>query len=509
MIKHLMIKIMNEGMLTMKKLFALMLALAMMLTVVCAFAEGDGGEGGGETGQTTTSTNSTPSITIIPTSDEAETQSDTTTYTWYRILDANIGTDPISTDASQNGGAVSYHTDSAEKADALERTGLFTFDAGDGLWYAKLVNPSTSGAQMAEGLAQISATDLSLFPSGTFAQNPEKGQAESGDLAPGYYYIVSTAGKEAVVQTLTAVTIEEKNAYPTITKEVDENDENAQIGDEITYTIKVKIPSTANDKIVLTDTMSAGLSYKSIDSVKMNGTDVAAGANTYSVIPADDNDGFTLTFTKTFVTSAAGEADSSTKETEIEITYTAVLDKDAQTENPETNQVILDYGDHYTTKPKTAEVKTYEFKFDKIDGNEEEKVLLPGAEFNFMLNGEPMDLIEVKPGEEYRIALPNEENRTKTITTTGKTIRIYGLDSDVHAYSLQETKAAAGGYNIMPEAVPVKAGANGFESKDIKNFKGQVLPSTGGSGTTIFYVIGGLLIIGAAVVLVARRKAQE
>ena len=43
----------------------------------------------------------------------------------------------------------------------------------------------------------------------------------------------------------------------------------------------------------------------------------------------------------------------------------------------------------------------------------------------------------------------------------------------------------------------------------IKNPKGTELPSTGGIGTTIFYILGGLLVIGAAVILIARRKAQD
>ncbi len=44
---------------------------------------------------------------------------------------------------------------------------------------------------------------------------------------------------------------------------------------------------------------------------------------------------------------------------------------------------------------------------------------------------------------------------------------------------------------------------------EVPNNKGTLLPSTGGIGTTIFYVLGGLLVVGAAVILVARRKAHE
>lgn len=502
---------MNEGMLTMKKLFALMLALALMVTVVCAFAEGDGGDTGG--GQTTTGTASTPSITIKTTSKDGEAAVDTTQYTYYRILEADIGTDPQINDVYQSGGAVSYHTDSQAKADALAaatipgtETKVFkvTRVGESSRWYVELIDPDISGAQLA---AAIGTMNLSIFPSATFSQTEVAGTATSGTVAPGYYYVTSTAGKNVAVQTLTAVEIKEKNEFPTITKEVDEEDEDAQIGDEITFTIKVKVPSTANDEIVLTDTMSAGLRFKSIDSMKMggsNGTDV--GASNYTV--ATTTDGFTLTLPAALVADAAAAAENeSTKVTEIEIICTAVLDGDAQTENPETNSVTLDYGEHYTTKPKTAEVKTYDFKFNKIDGNTKDQ--LAGAEFQFLLSGSPMKLIEVEAGKEYRIAMPDEEGTTETITTIGETVRIYGLDIDVQAYSLQETKAPTGGYKILKDAVPVKASGDSFGEIDVENNEGTVLPSTGGSGTTIFYVIGGLLIIGAGIVLVARRKVHE
>jgi len=499
MIKHLMIKIMNEGMLTMKKLFALMLALALMLTVVCAFAENEGGEG------QTTATTSTPSITITTTSKAAEAAVDTTSYTWYRILEADIGKDPTINDVYQSGGSVSYHTDTQAKATALQGTGLFkvTRVGETNRWYVELNDPNTTGAQIAAALSEL---DLSIFPHDTFEQEAVAGTATSGPVDPGYYYVESTAGKNVAVQTLTAVTIVEKNEFPTVEKKVDETDENAQIGDEIMFTIKVKIPSTANDEIKLTDTMTDGLSYKSIDSVKMGGTDV--GESAYSVEPAADNSSFVLTLPKALVEEAATAAESeSTKVTEVEIVCTAVLNGDAQTDTPEKNQVVLDYGEHYTTKPKEAEVKTYEFKFNKVDGTTGDQ--LAGAEFQFLMNGTPMKLIEVEAGKEYRIAMPDETGTTETITTIGETVRIYGLDTDVQAYSLQETKAPTGGYTILKDPTPVKASDGSFGEIDVENNEGTVLPSTGGSGTMIFYVIGGLLIIGAAVVLVARRKAQE
>ena len=511
---------MNEGMLTMKKLFALMLALAMMLTVVCAFAENAGGEGGqGQgTGETTNppASNSTPSITIKTTSKTAEAERDETAYTWYRILDADIGNDPSINDVYQSGGRVSYHVETVARANIIGSikipgtdTNMFklTQISSTDTYSVELTNPdNTTGAQIAEALGTI---DLTQFPSGTFSQEEVAGTATSGTVAPGYYYIKSTAGKNVALQTLTAVTITEKNEFPTVTKEVPEKekDRNAQIGDEITFNMTVTVPVTANDKIVLNDTMTAGLSYKEITSIKI-GEELVDAAN-YTVTPAEGNSGFTLTLPKELVISWTAEADSGTNKTEVDIVYKATLNGAAKTDPAEKNTVVLKYGDNYDTIPKEATVKTYDVEFDKVDGSNGNP--LAGAEFNLKLNGTVVPVIEVVAGKEYRIAMPNEEGATPTIQTIGETVRIYGLDIDVNTYSLQETKAPTGGYNILKDATPIRVNEEGtaFTPLTIENNEGAVLPSTGGSGTMIFYVVGGLLIIGAAIVLVARRKAHE
>ena len=46
-------------------------------------------------------------------------------------------------------------------------------------------------------------------------------------------------------------------------------------------------------------------------------------------------------------------------------------------------------------------------------------------------------------------------------------------------------------------------------TKNIENNKGSVLPSTGGMGTTIFYVVGGILVVGAAVLLISKRRMND
>ena len=86
---------------------------------------------------------------------------------------------------------------------------------------------------------------------------------------------------------------------------------------------------------------------------------------------------------------------------------------------------------------------------------------------------------------------------------------------------------APDGYNLLAEPISVTitwtapetgetectwtaTGANivapGIAQLEIENNTGTVLPSTGGIGTTIFYVIGGILVIGAAILLVTKKR---
>ena len=60
------------------------------------------------------------------------------------------------------------------------------------------------------------------------------------------------------------------------------------------------------------------------------------------------------------------------------------------------------------------------------------------------------------------------------------------------------------------EAAPAPGDVNsGIVSTTVKNNKGSVLPSTGGIGTTIFYVCGGIIVAAAAVLLIAKLRKRE
>ena len=125
----------------------------------------------------------------------------------------------------------------------------------------------------------------------------------------------------------------------------------------------------------------------------------------------------------------------------------------------------------------------------------------------------------------YRVATADDTN-TVTVTEittddTGK-FTIRGLDSGT--YYLTETATPAG-YNQLSGPIEVVISDTGavkykmsgdteyteFEETaepiiPVENKAGSLLPSTGGMGTTIFYVVGSILLIGAAVLLVTKKR---
>ena len=115
------------------------------------------------------------------------------------------------------------------------------------------------------------------------------------------------------------------------------------------------------------------------------------------------------------------------------------------------------------------------------------------------------------------------------LTTVSGKIDVYGLDAG--SYTLLEIEAPDG-YNKLVEGVHFTVSATIDESNDIisamtgttnqgsitfdpttatveltiPNFKGDVLPSTGGMGTTMFYLAGSVMAVGAAVLLITKKR---
>lgn len=94
----------------------------------------------------------------------------------------------------------------------------------------------------------------------------------------------------------------------------------------------------------------------------------------------------------------------------------------------------------------------------------------------------------------------------KIVTLATGNITIEGVDSD--KYYLEETDAPLG-YNKLTERVEVVVDANNNFVSEIANLSGNMLPSTGGIGTTIFYVVGGLLVVGAGILLITKKRISK
>lgn len=338
------------------------------------------------------------------------------------------------------------------------------------------------------------------------------------DLELGYYLVDSSLGTLCSLDTTNPnVTIKEKNEEPTNVKTVEE-DSNGKYGEEndadIGQTVNFKSTITAQDgaqNYVFHDKMSTGLTYGSVTGITLNGNTVEEGNYEVKTAELGDECTFHVIFTQTFCdTLKAGD--------EIVISYTATVNENAVIGgegNP--NESKLSYGEEGKTETTPSITKTYTWEFNvyKYTTKDGKKVSLEGAEFILYktVNGNNQ-YAQITNGK-ITGWTEDEAKATKLISNSEGKIEIDGLDSD--SYYLKETKAP-NGYNLLKDPVTVTIDENGKVNKneegagltnntvEVENQSGSELPSTGGMGTTIFYVLGGILVLGAAVLLITRRR---
>ena len=388
---------------------------------------------------------------------------DATQYTYYQILKASI---------SEDGEKVAYYVEDEAQATALEGTGVFTVTKVVGAWTVELVEGKT-GEDIAAALDGIkdSFTASAPFKAG-----------EKQDVAPGYYLVTSSLGTKVVVKTFKDEKINEKNEFPAITKSVDPK--TAAIGDTVTFTVEVTIPATASAKdIVITDTADAGLTLDTVVTV--------AGA-----------EGFTSTTIASGKITIPGETVAKNAGKKVTLTYTATVNADIITDataavNSAKNTVVLKYAD-FTSKEATATVSTYAVKVKKTDGETE----LTGAQFTLWDAAEGGNQITVsKQSDGVYYVDPEGSDVIEAGTAT-----IVGLDAT--AYYFQEDVAPTG-YNKL--AAREAANVSGEDVTEVKvvNKAGVELPETGAFGTTMFYVVGVLAILGAGVFMVTNKRIAK
>lgn len=471
------------------RILALLLALVLTLGLsVTAFAE-----------EATTPNNGTITINNAVSGQ---------TYTIYKILDLES--------YNETDKAYAYKATAEWKAFLESATTYVKVDEQDYVtWVA--------GADAAEfaKLAQAYAAEKKLVGEGT--KKAGSTTVAFDNLPLGYYLVDSTLGTLCSLNTTKPnVTINEKNAEPTNEKTVEEDStgnygktNDADIGQTVNFKSTITAQPGAQN-YVFHDKMSEGLTYIGVTSVTLNNNTVDTEYYKVKTTGLKDTDcTFEVEFTQDF-------CDGLKADDQIVISYTATLNENAvigSDGNP--NQSWINYGEEGKFESTPSETKTYTWSFDvfKYHVVGEEKKALAGAKFTLSKdeNGTtPITLVKVedKEGNVYRVAKTGETGVTEITTDATGRFTIEGLDSDT--YYLTET-AAPSGYNKLAKALKVVIGEKGALTVDgsaaneveVENKSGTELPSTGGMGTTIFYVLGGILAVGAVILLVTKKRVER
>ena len=238
--------------------------------------------------------------------------------------------------------------------------------------------------------------------------------------------------------------------------------------------------------------MTDGLTYQNDAKVYFGDTEVEAGENTFTL--TNNETGFEIVFAPAYVAGLDNEA-------VVTVKYSAVInDKAAIDTDTNTNTATLKYSEQSQTD--TVKLETYDFVVKKTDGTD----FLEGAEFKLYDAETGGNEITLKKDDTGYVKDASGDANIAVDSANGVNVR--GLAPGT--YYLEEV-VVPDGYNKLSarEAVTITSGQTAAVEITIENQAGAELPSTGGMGTTIFYVIGGLLIIGAGIVLVARRKAHD
>ena len=495
-----------------RKLASLLLALVMVFALATtAFAQEVTGTGGNG------------SITI---SNAAKGE----TYTIYKLFNATVNAD---------GSSIAYTGDIPES--------LKTYFTPDANGYISATQDATDGENMSEGLKAALKT-WTKTATETASAESDGSALNFKELAYGYYVVTTTQGDMliSVDSTMPNATIVDKNSSTPkdLTKTASKDD--VSIGDTVTYTVRFK---TSNY-------YGRGADAKKIVFYTIEDTlpDFLTSVNVTSIIVDDDGNDTTTGDQKTVTAQFTNKKividwyDEAKNQflydngATITIAYTAVVTEKAAIDgNGNTNKVTVTWTTEEGNEPgpdKLEEKKTiytYAIALKKVS---DKGVNLPNAVFEFPF------YVKSTPAADgaYIYAGTNPgENLTNQITTPDSgVIVVKGVKTGT--YEIKEVTAPAG-YNKLLAPVTVEAVKTGettthitvYLDKDgnvvdesakvtevkvdintiaataivVVNKAGTELPSTGGMGTTIFYVLGAVLVVGAGVLLITKKRMSD
>ena len=332
------------------------------------------------------------------------------------------------------------------------------------------------------------------------------------------------------------------------------------IGDAVPFKLIGTLPANFADydtyQYIFHDTLSDGLDlnkgsikvYYASDKAGTDKTEIPLGKYEVEAPGTEGTDQCSFEVAFADLTSVEGV----TANKYIIVEYTATLNKDAEIGLPgNPNKVYLEFsnnpnsggeGDTGKTPEDKVIVFTYELDATKVDG-EHTDTKLKDAEFK--LYDENGKYVIVDADGKVTGWADNEAGGSTLKSDENGLFKVIGLDDGT--YWLKETKAPDG-YNLITDPIKIEIKAttvndqdwtamegpadalkvleikvtvgstttsgngdteSGIVETDIKNNKGAELPETGGMGTTIFYVLGAILVLGAGGLLIARRRTDS
>ena len=493
-----------------KKIVAIMFAFMMVVSMSCNVKADEG-------------TSSTKKGTItITNAKEGET------YKLYKILSLESYS---YTGNDKDNGNYAYTLTGDTKWDNFietKATDYFEFDKTNTYLTWKGSTDETRVKEFAQLALKYARTKSNNVQPLKEVERTKSSTVKFDDLDLGYYLVDSSVGSLCVLNTTNPdLTIAEKNGVPSVEKGVSniqngtyESTNNASIGDTVYFQTTITAQPGAQN-YVLHDKMTKGLTLKN-DSIVVKKGESPVATSDYTLKTSGFIDGctFEIVFVQTF-------CDGLQKDEKITVTYSATLNANAvigNDANTNTNKTLLSYGDSQKTTEVTTNTKTFKmdvFKYTENRNDKTKKDGLADAVFTLKKVGKTNTINFVKEtpdeinGDIYRVAKTGETGTVTTITSpdSGK-FTIKGLSAGT--YKLEETKQPAG-YNKLSGPVTVvidmdgKVTVGGTEvtQVDVENKKGTVLPSTGGMGTTMIYLIGGVLVLGSGVVLATKRRVKN
>lgn len=362
---------------------------------------------------------------------------------------------------------------------------------------------------------EIAKTDASIQ---TIANATSDGNLLIDNLSLGYYVIDSTEGTLCALTTTNPdATIVPKHEQPTVNKQIHDGEnyvtENSvNIGDVVWFETTINVKKGAKN-YVLHDQMDDGLTFAgSIIDVYDEISDANLKfkpAQDYSIKTKGltDDCTFELTFKQDYF-------DRINQDTTITIKYYATVNENAPIKRAMENKTWLTYGDTQKTEEKKTETYTFGIPVFKYTGT---NTPLGGAKFILSTDENCTDstkTLKFTKNSEDKYRYDKKKGTEELESLADGMINIEGIKAGT--YYLKETEAPKG-YNLLKAIQKIEILEDGSiklnnkpitSNVGVKNESGSLLPSTGGMGTTLIYLIGGALVLGSGFVLANKKRAK-